>query len=256
MSSFEIHLLPYLSDNYGVLLHDEASGKTAAIDCGDAESYLQALDAKGWKLSEIWITHHHWDHTQGLGEVKEKTGCKVIGPKQKSTAIDGLDQMFWDGDTFEFAGQTVEVIATPVHTTDMINFYLPAEGIVFTGDTLFTLGCGRIFEGNPAMMWESLQKLMALPKETVIYSSHEYTNANAEFALSVDPQNEMLHARAVEITQMRSKNEPTVPTTLELELVTNPFLRADDQSIRRHLAMTDASNGDVFAEIRKRKDNF
>ncbi|MGB7286190.1 MAG: hydroxyacylglutathione hydrolase [Salaquimonas sp.] len=256
MSKLELYQFPYLSDNYGFILHDATTGKTAAIDCGDAESYLQALDAKGWNLTEIWITHHHWDHVQGLMDVKAKTGCRVRGPKQKSTAIEGLDEYFWDGDTFEFAGRRVQVISTPGHTTDMINYYLPSENILFSGDTLFTLGCGRIFEGTPQMMWESMERLLRLPVSTLIYGSHEYTLANAKFALSVDPENEMLEARAVEVEEMRKEGTPTVPTTLELELATNPFLRAGDKVIREHLGMANASDAEVFAEIRKRKDNF
>lgn len=256
MAQLELYQFPYLSDNYGFLLHDKDTGETAAIDCGDAESYSQALDAKGWKLTEIWITHHHWDHTQGLMDVKSKTGCKVRGPKQKSTAIEGLDEQFWDGDSFSFAGREIQVISTPGHTTDMINFYLPSEGKLFSGDTLFTLGCGRLFEGTPEMMWESMQKLLKLPVETMVYGSHEYTLANAKFAVSVDPANQMLHARAIEIAKMREEDEPTVPTTLELEIATNPFLRPFDASIREHLAMVSNTDSEVFTEIRKRKDNF
>lgn len=252
----QLHQFPYLSDNYGFLLHDDASGETAAIDCGDAESYLQALDARGWKLTEIWITHHHWDHTQGLAEVKEKTGCRVRGPQRNSTEIKGLDEQYWDGDSFVFAGQSVNVIATPGHTTDMINYHLPSENILFSGDTLFTLGCGRLFEGDAPMMWESLQKLMALPDETAVYGSHEYTIANAEFAISVDPQNAALAEARQRYIEMRDRGEATVPTTLAAERATNPFLRAGDSAIRAYLGMEGADDVAVFAEIRKRKDNF
>lgn len=256
MNNLQLHQFAYLSDNYGFLLHDDVTGETAAIDCGDAESYLQALESKGWKLTEIWITHHHWDHTQGLVEVKAKTGCKVRGPQQKSKAIEGLDEHYWQGDVFTFAGHEVQVIATPGHTTDMINFYLPDQGKLFSGDTLFTLGCGRLFEGTPQMMWEGLSKLMVLPAETLVYGSHEYTLANAKFALSVDFENEMLKARSAEFAQMRDRGEATVPTTIEQELATNPFLRASDVTIRSFLGLQNASDAEVFTEIRKRKDNF
>lgn len=256
MALLQLHQFAYLSDNYGFLLHDERTGATAAIDCGDAESYLQALDAKGWKLTEIWITHHHWDHTQGLEAVKQKTGCSVRGPVQKSSEIKGLDINHNDGDSFEFAGQQVKVIATPGHTTDMINYYLPSEEVIFSGDTLFTLGCGRLFEGNAPMMWESLQKLMALPPETKVYGSHEYTLANAEFAISVDPDNQALVDARQRYVEMRDKGEATVPTTLGAELATNPFLRAADPAIRSRLSMDNAEDVAVFAEIRKRKDDF
>ena len=256
MSDLQIHLFPYLSDNYGVLIHDPSTGATAAVDCGDADAYKAALERKGWKLTEIWITHHHWDHTQGLKELKAATGALVRGPQEKSNPIEGLDEHFWDGDKFAFAGHAVEVIATPGHTTDMINYYIPGQGVVFTGDTLFTLGCGRIFEGNAAMMWEGLQKLMALPQETLVYGSHEYTLANARFAVSVDPHNTALSERRERFTAMRERNEPTVPTTIRDELETNPFLRAGDSAIRKFLNMETATDSEVFAEIRKRKDNF
>jgi len=253
----DIHLFPYNSDNYGVLVHDAQTGATAAVDAGNAEAYLAALDETGWGLTDLWITHHHWDHTDGLAQIKAATGCIVTGPASgKSTAIAGLDRQVWDGDAPDFAGTPVRIIATPGHTTDMINYHLPTESLVFTGDTLFTLGCGRVFEGNPAMMWESLEKLMALPPETVVYSSHEYTLANAKFTLSVDPGNAALRARAEKFEAMRKKSEPTVPTTIGEELATNPFLRAADPAIREHLGMAGASDAEVFAEVRKRKDNF
>lgn len=253
----DIHLFPYHSDNYGVLIHDRESGATAMVDCGDAEACLGALDETGWGLTDLWITHHHWDHTDGLATVKAATGCRVTGPKQgKSKAIEGLDAEVWDGDDLTFAGRHVNIIATPGHTTDMINYHLPEEQLVFTGDTLFTLGCGRVFEGTPQMMWESLSKLMHLPPETQVYSAHEYTLANAKFALSVDPDNELLKARAKSFEAMRARGEPTVPTNLGEELQTNPFLRAADPDIRKLLGMEEADDAAVFAEIRKRKDSF
>lgn len=256
MPRFAYHLFPYLSDNYGVLLHDPDSGATAAVDAGDGEAVLAALAEKGWNLTELWITHHHGDHTDGLAMVKEKTGCTVTGPKGKSASISGIDREVGEGDTFEFAGAEVQVLETPGHTLDMINFYLPSEKVAFTGDTLFTLGCGRVFEGDFAMMWESLCKLMKLPADTVIYSSHEYTLANAEFALSVDPDNAALKGRAEKFKAMRANDQPTVPSTMAEELETNPFLRASDPAIRSHLGMEGESDAAVFAEIRQRKDNF
>lgn len=256
MADLEIHLFSYLSDNYGVLLHDPVTGATAAVDAGDGDAYLAALEEKGWKLGELWITHHHWDHTQGLAQIKKATGCTVIGPQENSKTIPGLDVWLGDGDTFRFAGRKVQIIATPGHTTDMINYFLPEEKLVFTGDTLFTLGCGRVFEGTPQMMWASLSKLMALPPHTVVYSSHEYTLANAKFALSVDPDNTMLQSRARGFEKAREQGRPTVPTTMAEELQTNPFLRASDPDIRKLLSMESASDAEVFAEIRKRKDNF
>ncbi|MFD0916091.1 hydroxyacylglutathione hydrolase [Pseudahrensia aquimaris] len=254
MSSLDYYLFPYLADNYGVLIHDRKSGATAAVDAGEAQALLDALDKKGWKLTHLWITHHHWDHTDGLEAVKAATGCQVIGPSGSASPIAGLDRQVNGGDHFDFAGYEVQVISTPGHTTDMINFYLPGEKVVFTGDTLFSLGCGRIFEGTPAMMWKSLSKFLDMPADTVVYSAHEYTASNAAFALTVDPDNAQLQKRVEQISKLRADGKPTVPSTLDEEFATNPFLRASDASIRAHLGMRDASDEEVFTEIRKRKD--
>lgn len=256
MAEFEYHIFPHLSDNYGVLIHAPDTGETACIDCGDAQFYLDALATKNWTLSEIWVTHHHWDHTDGVVELKEKTGAKVIGPKEQSKPIVGLDVLLSEGDEYEFAGQSVELLHTPGHTLDMLNFYLPDEKTIFTGDTLFSLGCGRIFEGTQSMMWESLSKLAELPADTIVYSAHEYTLANAKFALTVDPKNEKLVKRVEEIKKLRAANLPTVPSTIGLELATNPFLRASDADVRKQLDMIEATDAEVFAEIRTRKDRF
>jgi hydroxyacylglutathione hydrolase len=252
MPSLEIRQFACLSDNYCVLGHDPESGATFCIDAPDAAAVLNELQRTGWKLSHLFITHHHPDHTQGLAEVKARTGAEVIGPD--NDAIAGIERKVGDGDRFEFAGREVRVLATPGHTLDMINFHLPSEKIVFTGDTLFAMGCGRVFEGNPAMMWQSLQKLMALPKDTAIYCGHEYTLANGRFALTVDGANKEVQARVREVEKMRANGEPTVPTLLARELATNPFLRASDPAIRRNLGMEKASDAEVFAEIRERKN--
>lgn len=257
MSALQFHQYPLLDDNYGLLIHDPASGATASVDTGDADATLAALKDKGWSMTELWVTHHHWDHTDGVMAVKEATGCTVRGPKSGiSEAIKGLDSEHGDGDGFTFGGQSVEVIQTPGHTLDMINFYLPQAGVIHTGDTLFTLGCGRLFEGTPATMWTSMEKLLKLPAETVIYSSHEYTLASAKFAVTVDPDNEQLKARVAEFIEMRARGEATSPSRLDLEMATNPFLRPADPGIRAHLGMEEASDSGVFTEIRKRKDNF
>ncbi len=256
MSSLTRVLYPYGNDNYGVLLHCPETLQTACVDCGDAESTLASLQEKGWSLSDIWVTHHHADHTAGVESLKQATGAKVHGPNRSETPIKSVDHVLTDGDTFDFAGRGVQVIHTPGHTLDMVNFYLPADSVVFTGDTLFTLGCGRLFEGDAPMMWKSLLKLSALPKDTVIYSSHEYTESNAAFALTVDPGNSALRDQADGVKRLRDANKPTVPTTLAMELQTNPFLRADDPGIRSNLAMEHASDAEVFAEIRRRKDSF
>jgi len=256
MSTLTRFLYPYGEDNYGVLLHCPDTHATACVDCGDAYATEQALANNGWTLTDIWVTHHHSDHVAGVLELKQSTNATVIGPNRSETPISGIDQVVADGDAFEFANRRVQVIETPGHTLDMVNFYLPAESVLFSGDTLFTLGCGRLFEGDAAMMWKSLLKLSALPKDTVVYGSHEYTLANAAFAVTVDPDNELLQDRVEEVTKMREAGEPTVPTTLAMELQTNPFLRADDSGIRSFLDMLDASDADVFGEIRRRKDAF
>lgn len=245
-----------MSDNYGVLLHSPDTGETTCIDCGDASATLDALNKTGWTLTDIWITHHHADHTAGVMELKQATSAKVTGPEPLSSAIAGMDKTLSDGSTFSFAGINVQAIHTPGHTKDMINYYLAEENMVFTGDTLFTLGCGRLFECDAKTMNRSLAKLTALPKDTLVYSSHEYTLTNAKFALSVDPDNTALQARFKTIEALRADGKATVPSTLRDELATNPFLRAADPGIRSVLNMPDASDDEVFAEIRNRKDNF
>ncbi len=257
MTTLERVLYPYGElFNYGVLLHCPETQRTACVDSGDAEASLAAAKNQGWSITDIWVTHHHHDHTDGVLELKEKTGASVIGPNLPDTPILGVDHVISDGDVFDFAGRGVTAIHTPGHTLDMINFYLPAESLLFAGDTLFTLGCGRVFEGDASMMWKSLLKLAALPKDTIVYSSHEYTLANAEFAVTVDPDNAALHEQVQNVKNRRANDEPTIPSTLAMELNTNPFLRPDDPAIRKHLNMQEASDAEVFAEIRRRKDEF
>lgn len=252
----DIHQFPYGDDNYGVLLHCHNSGETAMVDAGDADAGEQALARTGWSLSQIWITHHHGDHTAGLAALKAAHNAHVIGPATGGKPMVGVDQQVDDGGHFAFASREVRVLTTPGHTLDMTNFYLPSEKLLFTGDTLFAMGCGRLFEGDAPMMWASLNKLMALPDDTTIYCSHEYTVGNAAFALSVDPDNQTLIDRAQQVTGLRIAGEPTVPTIMSLEKATNPFLRAGDPGIRSILNMPDDSDAAVFAEIRHRKDNF
>ena len=246
-----LHQFGYNNDNYGVLLHDPERGETALVDAGDAAAAEAALAESGWPLTQIWITLHHGDHVAGLAELAGD-GVEVFGP----CGVDHVDTLVAGGDSFAFAGREVEVIATPGHTLDMLNFHLPAEKLAFTGDTLFAMGCGRLFEGDAPMMWNSLEKLMALPDDTVVYCAHEYTAANARFALSVDPGNEALQRRAAAVDELRAAGQPTVPTLMALEKATNPFLRAGDPGIRAHLGMEADSNAAVFGEIRARKDSF
>lgn len=246
----------YMSDNYGVLIHSGATGETASVDAGDARALLDALQQQEWNLTHLLITHHHGDHTAGLKQVKQETGCTVLGPIERSARIEGLDRNLDDGDRFEFGGEEVRVMFTPGHTTDMINYYFPQSNLLFTGDTLFALGCGRVFEGTMEMMWNSLSKFRGMPGETQVYCGHEYTLANANFAVSVDPGNDALLARVEAVKALRDKGQPTVPSLLSEEFATNPFLRPDDPAIRAHLDMAEASDAEVFAEIRRRKDSF
>ncbi len=241
MSGLKFHQFPCLSDNYGVLIHDPASGDTASIDAPDASAVEAALEENGWTLTHILVTHHHWDHTQGISNLKSKYGCHVIGPQAEAAKIDTLDETKNDGDKFTFGGELVDVISTPGHTLGMINFHFPESAVVFTGDTLFALGCGRIFEGDAEMMWDSLSKLSKLPPETIVYCGHEYTQANANFCITIEPENEALAKRAKEIDGLRAQGKPTLPTTIGLELETNSFLRA--------------GNAAEFARIRSAKDN-
>lgn len=256
MSKLSIHQYSYMSDNYGVLLHSPETGETTCVDSGDAKATLAALDKTGWSLTDIWVTHHHADHTDGVLEIKKATGATVSGPKQLSAPISGIDKTLSHDDEFTFAGLQVRAIHTPGHTKDMINYYIEQENIVFTGDTLFTMGCGRLFECDASTMYQSLARLTALPEDTLVFSAHEYTLANAKFALSVDPDNTALQARFKTIETLRADGQATVPSTLRDELATNPFLRASDSAIRAVLEMPDATDEAVFAEIRHRKDNF
>jgi hydroxyacylglutathione hydrolase len=256
MADFDIVQLPARSDNFAVLIHDPVSGDTASIDAPDAAPIKAELQARGWQLTHILVTHKHLDHVEGIKPLRQAYNVTVIGP-QKSAAETGLyDRTVADGDRLEFAGADVQVIETPGHTLDHVSYFLPAQKVAFTADTLFALGCGRVFEGTPEMMWESLKKLRALPDETVVYCGHEYTLANAEFALSVEPDNAALAARAAEIRALRADGKPTLPTTIGREKQTNPFLRADDPGLAATLGMTGADPVAIFAEVRGRKDRF
>lgn len=244
-----------LSDNFGVILHDAASGTTVAIDVPDAAPYEAELKARGWKLTHILITHHHWDHVDGLKDLKAATGAVVYGPALSKDKIEGLDHFVEDGDTLTIGPWQVECIGTPGHTLDQINYHFPALKVAHTGDTLFSMGCGRVFEGDLPMMWASMDKLAKhLPADTQIYCGHEYTLSNARFALTIDPDNEALKARASEVEALRADGKPTLPTTMAQELATNPFLRAENAAVQETLGMTGKSAADVFGEIRTRKD--
>lgn len=246
----------YNSDNYGALVRDRATGQTACIDAGDAEPVLETLKDQGWDLHQLWITHHHWDHTDDLGKVKEATGCTVIGPAYAGSDKLGLDQRVGDGATFQLGETTVRCLHTPGHTLDMINYYIAEGAFVFTGDTLFSLGCGRMFEGDAEMMQASMAKLRDLPDETMVYCGHEYTQSNAAFAVTVDPTNAALATRAEDVAKLRADDLPTVPVRLGDEKQTNPFLRYDDAALQAALGMVGAPFADVFGKLRSLKDSF
>ena len=255
MSDLQFYQFPYLSDNYGVLVHSPDTDETACIDCGVAATYLEALDYKGWQLTDILVTHHHGDHIGGLQELKQKTGARVTGPSY-STRVPGIDIEVSDGDQFEFAGHSVKVFHVPSHTMDLVNYYFEDQGVLFVGDALFAMGCGKAFEGTPEMMWQSLQKIINLPPATTIYCSHEYTEENAGFAIQVEPDNPALLNRIKEVDATRAKGLPTVPFSLATELETNPLIRASDQALRRNLGMEHASDEAIFVEVRRLRDNY
>lgn len=254
--AIEIRQIPVLSDNYVYLLHDSTTGATAAIDPAVAEPVAAAVAAEGWRLSHILSTHHHNDHTGGNLELKQQTGCTIVGPKADRERIPGIDVAVGEGDRYSVGSLEATVYDTPGHTRGHIAFHFPAAKAVFCGDTLFALGCGRLFEGTAEQMWSSLGKLRALPPDTRVYCGHEYTQSNARFALSVDAANERLAARARQIDELRAAGRPTVPSTIAEEIATNPFLRADDPALAAAVGRAGAKPADVLAEIRKRKDSF
>ena len=245
-----------LNDNYAYLLHDAESGATACIDVPEVAPLERALSDEGWSLTEIWITHHHDDHIQGVDPLRASSGAKVIGAKADAHRLPQLDVAVSDGDVFRFAGNDVQVMDVSGHTIGHIAFYVPAAKAAFTADSLMTMGCGRLFEGDAATMWASLQKLAALPPETQICSGHEYTEANIRFALSVDDENPALTKRAEQVAALRKSGAFTAPSLLSDELETNPFLRALDTDLAAKLGMAGADPADVFAELRGRKDRF
>lgn len=256
MSKIEIHQFAALKDNYGYLVHEPSSGATAAIDTPEVAPILKALDEKGWTLTHILNTHHHFDHAGGNAELKAKTGCTIVGPRGEQDLIPGIDRAVGEGDIVELGAARAHVIDVPGHTRGHIAYHFADDRVVFVGDTLFALGCGRLFEGTAEQMWTSLSKLMALPDDTTVYCAHEYTQSNARFALTVEPQNAALAARAKEIDVRRAAGQWTVPTTIALEKATNPFLRAASRDLRATVGLEAAANVDVFAETRRRKDNF
>lgn len=252
---FQIHQFACLKDNYGFLAHDTASGQTAAIDTPDAAKYLAEAELRGWAITQIWNTHWHPDHAGGNLAIRDATGCKITGPAGEAAKIPGIDRAVKAGDVVTLGALEAHVIDVPGHTLGHIAYHLPTESTAFVGDAVFALGCGRVFEGDPGMMWNSLSRLKDLPPATALYCAHEYTASNAKFAVTVDPGNAALADYVDEINARRARNEWTVPTQLARELATNPFLRADDPALQAAMGHP----GDAvatFAEIRGRKDRF
>ena len=256
MSELTIHMVPCLTDNYGYLLHDADSGTTAAVDTPDAEEIAVQLDAKGWRLTHILNTHHHADHAGGNLALKRRTGCTIVGPRADAARIPGIDIGVGDGDEVALGAHRARVFDTPGHTRGHIVYWFEGARAAFVGDTLFALGCGRLFEGTPRDMWTSLQKILAWPDDTRLYCAHEYTQSNARFALTVEPQNRALVERAAQVARLRAAGKPTVPTTLVEERATNPFLRPQSLGLRATIGLEEAPDVEVFARTRALKDAF
>ena len=250
----QVHQFPCLSDNYGFLVHDPDSGETVCIDTPEADVILREAEAKGWQITQIWNTHWHPDHAGGNEAIKKATGCTIVAPAAEAERIAEIDRTVADGDRVAIGAHEAKVIDVGGHTTGHIAYHLPQDDIAFVGDSVFALGCGRMFEGTAEQFWASLERIKALPPVTVLYCAHEYTKANAAFALHADPENEALQAYAREVKDKRAREEATVPTTLKRELKSNPFLRADAPEMREKWG--GSAPHETFAALRSAKDAF
>jgi len=254
--SLSLVTLPVLQDNYVYLVHDAVSGRALLVDAPVVQPIMAELDRRGWLLTDILLTHHHGDHTAGADELAQATGARVTGAAADTHRLPKLDRQVKEGDILDFAGHAIHVIEVPGHTVGHVAYHMPSLGAAFTGDSLMSLGCGRLFEGSPAQMWASLGRLAALPHDTLICSGHEYSQNNARFALTVDPTNAALKARAEEVDDLVRDGIPTVPAALSEELATNPYLRAGRPEVKASLGMAGRPDVEVFAEIRARKDKY
>ncbi|MGX9356598.1 hydroxyacylglutathione hydrolase [Roseobacteraceae bacterium S113] len=254
--ALELVTIPCLEDNYAFLIHDARSGDTAVVDVPEPAPILAELKARGWTLSHVFLTHHHWDHIDGLPGLLSDAPAAIYGAAADVHRLPPLDVALAEGDVFQFGGEDVHVMDVSGHTIGHIALHLPTSKLAFTADSLMALGCGRLFEGSPAQMHDSMQKLSALPPDTLICSGHEYTSANARFAITIEPENPQLIFRIDDIAVARASGRATVPSTLQLELDTNPFLRAHIPAVKSRLGMETAADVDVFTEIRARKDRF
>ncbi|MBE9476907.1 MAG: hydroxyacylglutathione hydrolase, partial [Proteobacteria bacterium] len=247
---------PCLADNYAYLIRESDTGQVAVVDVPEAAPILGALKDLDWPLHQILITHHHFDHIEGLEELRKATGAQVYGAAADSKRLPPLDVSLTEGDTFKLGNETCDILDVPGHTIGHIAFLFKAAGAVFSADSLMALGCGRVFEGDFPMMWDTMLKFKALPDDVLVYSGHEYTTSNAKFALTIEPDNADLLARIKDIDAKRANNIPTVPASIGLEKATNPFMRADCAQVKALMDMPNASDTDVFGAIRTRKDNF
>lgn len=245
-----------LQDNFGVLLHDPASGATASIDAPEARPVEAALRQTGWRLTDILVTHHHHDHTGGIEELKARYRCRVVAPDAEAHGIPEVDETVREGEEVTVGALKARVIETPGHTAGHVSYVFPDEKLAFVGDTLFSIGCGRVIEGTPQMLWESLLKLRALPEETRIYCGHEYTQANIRFAKTIEANNPALLAREQAVARLQAERKPTIPSTMGEEKAANPFLRADLPEVARSVGLAESPAGKVFAELRARKNRF
>lgn len=256
MANLQIEQFICGADNYGVLIHDADANLTAAIDTPEAAPIRAKLAEKSWRLTHIFTTHHHGDHVAGHLPLKSETGCRIYGGAKDAARIPGLDVALKDGERFQFGSHHVDVFDTPGHTLGHIGYHLPDAGVAFLGDTLFSLGCGRLLEGSAQDMWRSLQRIMTLPPDTILYCGHEYTSSNAKFALTVEPENEALQRRAAEVAELRAGGAPTLPVRLKAERDANPFLRADSPAIQKRLGLEGRPLDEIFTKLREMKDGF
>ena len=256
MSELQIFQFPCRSDNYGVLVHDPDTGLCASIDTPDGEVIWGELQSRSWQLSHIFNTHHHYDHIPGNEMLKERTGCTIIGAKHDAHQIPGIDILVTDGEVIEFGSHKITVLETPGHTLGSVCYFFEPDRILFAGDTLFSMGCGRMFEGSAQVMWQSMLKIRALPDDTQLYCGHEYTLTNAEFALEVEPNNKALRERMEEVRKLRRAHLPTLPVSLGTEKATNPFLRADNPDLQKFFDLQGHAPADAFAATRSLKNDF
>lgn len=252
----EIVQLAVLDDNYIYLIHDPESGETVVVDPAIAPPVLDKLSEKGWQLKYILNTHHHWDHVGGNLEIKAKTGCQIIASDADRDRIPGIDIAVTEGDSVALGRHQAKILFTPGHTRGHIVYYFAEDNLLFCGDTLFVMGCGRLFEGSAEQLWHSLQKLKSLPESTKLYCTHEYTQTNGRFALSLEPDNERLQQKMKQVDQLRARGQSTVPSTIAEELATNPFFRETSPALQETLKMRGHQDVDIFARIRKLKDSY